>query len=293
MKPSVSRLRHVWHCREHEIELGIRTIIMAIVNATPDSFSGDGVSSSVERAGVRIRQMAAEGADIIDIGGESTRPGFTPIPAQEELERVLPVIIAARGLTTLPLSIDTTKVEVARAAIKQGASIINDVSGLCVSNALAQLAAETGAGLVLGRFPTFPTHQLRPEHKQSNLLEEVSHALSVSVETALAAGVTPEQIVIDPGFGFGLRWRESADLLRQMDELQGLGFPLLIGVSRKGFTGQPDGLPVEERAWSTAAAHAMAIERGAHALRVHDVHAARRVARFIDFVLGEESDARP
>ncbi|HEY8741564.1 MAG TPA: dihydropteroate synthase, partial [Chloroflexota bacterium] len=264
--------------------------LMAIINVTPDSFSGDGMDRDVGAAVAAGLQAVADGADLLDIGGESTRPRSQPVPEAEEFSRVIPVIKQLSRQTGIPLSVDTTKPRVAAAALAAGARVINDVSGLALSDKLARYAAAAGAGLVLMRFPGFPFNRPRTRPPEAgDLLAEVRAALATSVARALAAGVPPECLVLDPGFGFGLLAPDSIQLLRRLTELRGLGYPLLAGVSRKGFTGQPDRLPVEERQWGTAAAHALAIANGADLLRVHDVPAARRVARFTDLVVRGEN----
>ena len=276
--------RH-WQCRHLQIPLGQATKIMAILNATPDSFSGDGLSTATpETLTARITAMAHAGAHILDIGGESTRPGFIPISADEESRRIQHLLLLCHTHSSLPLSIDTTKRAVAEIALCAGAVIINDISGLKHDPTLARLAADTGAGLILGRFTTYPIHQPIPDNSPTPLITRVRQELEQSIERALRAGIHQEQIVLDPCFGFNLQPHQSAEVLLHLHELLSLGFPLLIGISRKGFTGYPDHLPPHERHWATAAAHTLAIEHGASILRLHDVEAAVRIARFTDFV---------
>lgn len=261
---------------------------MAIINVTPDSFSGDGVGRRVEAAVTAGLQAVAEGAGLLDIGGESTRPRNAPVAEAEELARVIPVIERLARAVDVPISIDTSKPVVAAAALDAGASIVNDVSGLALSDGVARHAASAGAGLVLMRFPGFPLNRPRPRAPaEGDLIAAVWRDLAASVQKARAAGVADESVVLDPGFGFGLLAADSIQLLRRLGELRNRGFPLLVGVSRKGFTGQPGGLPVAERQWGTAAAHTLAIAHGAAVLRVHDVAAARPVARFTDLVVNE------
>lgn len=259
---------------------------MAIVNVTPDSFSGDGLDHDVDAAVAAGLLAAAKGADLLDIGGESTRPRNQPVSEEEELARVIPVIRKLVGEIAIPISVDTSKPAVAAAALSAGARVVNDVSGLARGDALAREVAAAGAGIVLMRFPGFPFNRPRPRREdEGDLMAEVRRDLTASVERARAAGVPPDAIVLDPGFGFGLVAANSIQLLRRLAELRDLGYPLLAGVSRKGFTGQPESLPVEERQWGTAAAHALAIANGADLLRVHDVTAARRLAAFTDLVV--------
>ena len=259
---------------------------MAIINVTADSFSGDGLDHDVGAAVAAGLQAAADGADLLDIGGESTRPRGRPVSEAEELSRVIPVIRQLTRQAAIPVSVDTSKPHVAAQALAAGARVVNDVSGLALSDELARHVAEAGAGLVLMRFPGFPHNRPRARLPEAgDLIAAVRHDLEASAARALAAEVPPECIVLDPGFGFGLLAPDSIQLLRRLAELRDLGYPLLAGVSRKGFTGQPDRLPVAERQWGTAAAHALAIAHGANLLRVHDVLAARRVAAFTDLVV--------
>jgi dihydropteroate synthase len=280
----------VWRCRDLALPLGQKTILMAIINVTPDSFSGDGLGDDTGAAVAAALQAAAEGADVLDIGGESTRPGNKPVALADELARVIPVIRQLARQTTLPISVDTAKPRVAAEALAAGARIVNDVSGLASSDELARHVAAAGAGLVLMRFPGYPYNRPSARHPEGgDLIDMIRHDLAARVPCALAAGVRPDAIVLDPGFGFGLLAADSIELLRRLGELRHLGYPLLAGVSRKGFTGQPERLPVAERQWGTAAAHALAIANGASVLRVHEVIAARRVARFTDLVVHAES----
>jgi dihydropteroate synthase len=263
---------------------------MGIVNVTPDSFSGDGLGEDAGAAVAAALHAAAAGADVLDVGGESTRPGNEPVDLADELSRVIPVIRQLARQTTLPISVDTAKPRVAAEALAAGARIVNDVSGLAWSDELARHVAAAGAGLVLMRFPGYPYNRPRARQpEEGDLIELIRRDLAASVAHASAAGVPPDAIVLDPGFGFGLLAPDSIELLRRLGELRDLGYPLLAGVSRKGFTGQPERLPVADRQWGTAAAHALAIANGASVLRVHDVTAARRVARFTDLVVRAEA----
>ncbi len=276
----------VWRCRDLALPVGRRTVLMAIINVTPDSCSGDGLAHDVAAAVAAGVRAAADGADVLDIGGESTRPRNQPIPEEEELGRVLPVVRRLAREVALPVSVDTSKPAVARAALAEGAHVINDVSGLARGDELARHVAAAGAGLVLMRFPGYPFNRPRPRRgEEGDLLTEVRRDLAASAERARAAGIPPDCIVLDPGFGFGLLPPDSMLLLRRLGELRDLGYPLAAGLSRKSFTGWPEKLPVTERQWGTAAAHALAIANGADLLRVHDVAAARRVAGFTDLVV--------
>jgi dihydropteroate synthase len=275
-----------WRCRDLHLPVGRRTLLMAIINVTPDSFSGDGLAHDRRRAVAVGVQAAADGADLLDVGGASTRPNNQPVSEEEELARVIPVVQQLAREVTIPISVDTASPNVAAAALAAGARVINDVSGLALGDGLARHAAAAGAGLVLMRFPGFPFNRPRARRAdEGDLMADVRHDLATSVERALAAGAEKECLALDPGFGFGLLAPDSVRLLRRLSALGDLGFPLLVGVSRKGFTGWPERLPVEDRQWGTAAAHALAIANGADVLRVHDVPAARRVARFADLVV--------
>lgn len=275
-----------WRCRDLALPIGHRTLLMAIINVTPDSFSGDGLAHDVGRAVDAGLCAAADGADLLDVGGESTRPNNQPVSEEEELARVLPVIRQLAREVAIPISVDTSKPKVAAAALAAGARVINDVSGLALGDGLARHVVAAGAGLVLMRFPGFPFNRPRPRHAgDGDLIAAVRRDLTANVGRALAAGVPPECLVLDPGFGFGLLAPDSMQLLRRLSELCDLRYPLMAGVSRKGFTGWPERLAVEDRQWGTAAAHALAIVNGADLLRVHDVPAARRVARFTDLVV--------
>lgn len=262
-------------------EWGRRTYIMGVINLTPDSFSGDGLGTDVPAAVERARQFEAEGADIIDLGGESTRPGAKQVAAEEEVRRVLPVLERLRSAVKLPVSIDTYKAEVARRAAAAGAALINNVQGAAGSPtpdaALAKAAAETGVPLVVCH-----------NHKGTeygDLLSEVKWDLALVVQQAREAGVPKGYIIVDPGLGFGKTPGQSLALLRRLDELKSLGQPILVGPSRKSMIGAVlEGLPAEQRLEGTAAAVALAIGLGVDMVRVHDVRAMSRVARMADAI---------
>lgn len=255
-----------------------RPLIMGVLNVTPDSFSDGGRFDSLEKALQRGREMAAEGADIIDVGGETTRPGAAAVSTQTELDRVAPVIEGLRRELDLPLSIDTNKAAVARAAMALGADFVNDISGLRFDPEMASAAAETGAGLFLMHT------RGRPEEMQKNthyhdLVGEIIDSLRGSVVAALAAGVAPEKLAVDPGIGFGKSPEGNLEILRRLREFQTLGFPLLLGTSRKSFIGKTLGQPVpERRLYGTLATVALGVERGALIFRVHDVRPAKETA---------------
>jgi dihydropteroate synthase len=235
---------------------------MGIVNVTPDSFSGDGVIDA-DAAVARGLAMARAGADIVDVGGESTRPGHEPVPAGEEMRRAIPIVAALAG-AGVTVSIDTSKLEVARAAADAGAAIVNDVWGLQRSPGIARLAAERGLGLVL-------MHNQDGHEYAGDLMDEIKTSLAASVRTARDAGVPAERITVDPGIGFGKTAEQNLVVLRRLAELRELGQPVLVGVSRKSYLGRIFGQEMPMRAWGTAAAVTASVLRGADVVRVHDV----------------------
>jgi dihydropteroate synthase len=251
---------------------------MGIINVTPDSFSGDGLVDRLEEVVERARAMVEAGADILDVGGESTRPGHTPVPAEEELRRVIPAIRAIRAaLPNIPISIDTSKAVVAEAALAAGATMINDVRGLTGDPAMASLAAQAGVPVVI----MHDREIRRPEELIPRLVRE----LAQRIDRALAAGVKWERIIIDPGFGFGKEPELNLLLLRRLRDVTVLGRPLLVGTSRKRTIGYVLGTPPEDRLEGTAATVALAIANGADIVRVHDVAAMVRVVRMSDAVV--------
>jgi dihydropteroate synthase len=280
----------LWRTARRDIPLE-RPLIMGILNITPDSFSDGGRYLDPARAVERAEQMKAEGADIIDIGGESTRPGAPAIAAQEEIDRVVPVISAISKSSSIPLSVDSWKGEVARRAMDAGAEIINDISGLTFAPSLAAVAAETGAGLVLMHTRGTPEGMQR-DTVYDDLMAEVTEGLRDSVATALSAGIERERISIDPGIGFGKESQGNLELLRRLREFRSLGLPILVGTSRKSFIGAAIGREVDDRLFGTAATVALAVSHGASILRVHDVRAMRDVADMARAIM-EEQPAPP
>ncbi len=283
--------------RGKEFIWGTRTYIMGIINATPDSFSGDGLLGATDdwiRAAVRQGlRFVEEGADILDIGGESTRPGATPISAEEELKRVLPVIRALREVTDVPISIDTYKSEVAKAALDAGADMVNDVWGLRMDPAMASVVAHYGVPVVLMHNRSRPKNAVQEARlggryvgiEYRNLIEDVKQELLESVALAHAAGIPDEHIILDPGIGFGKTVEQNLALINQLDEIAALGYPVLLGPSRKSFIGYTLDLPPDQRVEGTAAAIAIGIDRGADIVRVHDVLYMARVARMTDAIV--------
>ena len=260
-----------------ELAWGKRTYVMGIINATPDSFSGDGLEHNVESAVEQGLRFQAEGADIVDVGGESTRPGSTAVDAEEEMRRILPVIRGLASSLDIPISVDTYKSEVARAAIDAGASIINDVWGLKHDPDMAALAAKEGVPVVL-------------MHNQNgtdyaDLVPDVMSGLRSSLSLALEAGVPIENVILDPGMGFGKTAEHNLEILRRLAEFKDLGRPLLVGMSRKRTIGYVLDAPVDDRVEGTAATVALSVANGADIVRVHDVKVMARVARMSDAVV--------
>lgn len=264
--------------RGRAIACGERPLIMGIVNVTPDSFYDGGRYARMEDAVAHGMTLAEEGADILDIGAESTRPGSLPISEEEELHRVIPVVTALARRLDLPISVDTTKARVAEAAIQVGASIINDVSALRFDADMAGVIARSGAAVVLMHMQGTPrTMQVAPHYE--DVVGEITTFFMDRMEAARQAGIPESRIILDPGIGFGKLLVHNLDILAQLSSFALLNRPLLIGLSRKGFIGQLVDRPVEQRAWGTAAAVALAVDRGAHILRVHDVAMMADVAR--------------
>src|SRR5580700_2579139 len=262
--------------------LGERTLIMGVLNVTPDSFSDGGLFLDPEAAVARAIAMEAAGADIIDIGGESTRPGSSGISADEELRRIIPVIERLRGKIGIPISVDTSKSEVAEAAAAAGAEIINDVTALRRDLRIAEVAHRRRLGLILMHMRGEPqTMQKAPFARDA--MQDVMVGLKKAVRLALHAGVNNSRIILDPGIGFGKSFAQNYELIARLPELARLGFPLLVGPSRKGFIGKAlGGIPENERLFGTAAAVTACILQGAHIVRVHDVSEMAQVARAAD-----------
>jgi dihydropteroate synthase len=273
----------VLRCRGRELELGGRTLIMGIVNVTPDSFSGDGLGTDAEAAVAQGRQMVAEGADILDIGGESTRPGSEPVPEEEELRRVLPVIEGLAAEVDVPISIDTYKSSVAAIALEKGAHIVNDISGLHADGQLAQVAAEAQAAVVIMHIQGTP-RDMQKDPKYADVIGQISDYLEEGIAAAAQAGLSRDQVVLDPGIGFGKKLEHNLEILRRLREFRNLGCPLLVGTSRKSMIGAIVDLPVEERLEGTAATVALAVAGGADIVRVHDVKEMSRVAKVADAI---------
>jgi dihydropteroate synthase len=283
--------RKIFHLklRSGTLTLGKRTLVMGVLNITPDSFSDGGKFFDAKRAVQHALAMQNDGADIVDVGAESTRPGSEEITAAEELSRLLPLLERLRGTLKIPISVDTQKATVAEMALGVGAEIINDISGLRTDPELARVAAQHDAPLILMHMRGTPrTMQKGPFAR--DVTRDVVSGLEQSIATARKYGVARSQIVIDPGIGFGKNHAQNYELLAKLPELTKLGYPLMIGTSRKGFlgatlakNGKP--APVEERIWATAATVTASILNGAHVVRVHDVAEMKQIALVTDALL--------
>ena len=275
-------------CGDHLLRLGRRTLVMGILNLTPDSFSGDGLPPDPDRALDRARALAAAGAHVLDLGGESTRPGAETVPVDVELARVVPAVERIARELPIPISIDTRKAPVATAALAAGATIVNDVSGLGFDPPLAAAAARSGAALIVGHW------RPRRDEDPPDLIEWVATGLTESVRRAHTAGVARTQLVVDPGLGFAKPPPWSIEIIRRASELRArLGLPLLIGASRKGFVGRVLNLPVDDRLEGSLATAVLAAANGADMVRVHDVPEAARAVKMADAVVRGWSDDPP
>ncbi|UCC47927.1 MAG: dihydropteroate synthase [Gemmatimonadota bacterium] len=275
----------IWRTARRDIDLA-KPVLMGVLNITPDSFSDAGCFYSRDVAVGRLEELQEEGADVIDIGGESTRPGSLPVTEDEELRRLMPVLEAAVGRVDVAISVDTTKSGVAEAALAAGAEIVNDISGLRFDPAIAELAARSGAGLVLMHIRGRPRTMQEDIH-YDDLLREVVAELQESVTRALAAGCQQNQVVVDPGIGFGKNAEQNLVLINGLARIAALGHPILIGPSRKSFIGKTLGLAVEDRLEATIAACVVGLLRGARIFRVHDVRPARRALDMAEAILSQ------
>jgi dihydropteroate synthase len=305
----VAPRQRVLRCRGREIALGEKTLVIGIVNVTPDSFSGDGLGSDAEAAIAQGKRMVEEGADLLDIGGESTRPGSEPVSEDDELGRVLPVIERLATEVRVPLSIDTYKSAVARAGLAAGASIVNDISGLhhdlgagfvkpadlsrgsrTPRPTMAEVIADAGAAVVIMHIQGTP-RDMQKDPKYADAIGEISDYLAEGIATAEAAGLTREQIVVDPGIGFGKTLEHNLEILRRLREFRALGCAVMVGTSRKSMIGRILDLPAGQRVEGTAATVALAIAAGADIVRVHDVKEMVRVVRVADAIVRVKHEA--
>jgi len=279
------RKQYTLQVKSGALHLGPRTLVMGILNVTPDSFSDGGKFFGFDRAMEQTSRMIAAGADILDIGGESTRPDSDPMPTQVELERVIPVIEAIRKSSNILISIDTMKSEVARKALAAGADIINDVSALRFDDSLAEVAAESGAPLVLMHMLGTPKI-MQKEPRYSSVVSEIIAFLEERMQFAASRGVKREQIVVDPGIGFGKTVEHNLTIIRDLEMFHSLDRPLLLGASRKRFIGSILDRPVEDREVGTSVVSSFAIAAGAHIVRVHDVPVQKQAAVMADALRG-------
>ncbi len=269
-----------------QLELGDRTFIMGIVNVSPDSFYDGGRHFSTERAVAHGLRLAQEGADLLDVGGESSRPGAEPVPLEEEKARVLPVIEELAARCDVPVSVDTYKADVAKAALEAGAVMVNDISGLRFDSRMAGVVAGAGAAVIVMHMQGEPgTMQDSPEY--GNVMGEIVEEIGVMVEKAIEGGVGRDRILVDPGIGFGKKLEHNLHLLRHLSELRVFGRPIVVGPSRKAFIGAVSDLPPEERLEGTIAAVCHCVAAGAEVVRVHDVKAVRRAVQVADAICRE------
>jgi dihydropteroate synthase len=282
LKPGVTK------CGNAEFRWGERTYVMGIVNTSPDSFSGDAVvdlSAAVDQA----KLMVTDGADIIDVGGESTRPGFAPVPVEEEIRRVVPLIERLAAAVSVPISVDTSKYEVARLALQAGAALLNDQWGLKKDRRLAALAASWRVPIVLMSnqrdIGGYDSGAQRDNSDYDDVMAEVTSSQRTSIETALEMGVPRENIILDPGIGFGKTWQQDIEIVRRLRELRTLDRPVLLGPSRKSLIKMVLNLPARDRVEGTAAVVALGIANGADMVRVHDVKQMARVCRMSDAIV--------
>lgn len=269
----------VIHCGPFKLDLQEKTMIMGILNVTPDSFSDGGRFNELPRAIERAEQMIADGADIIDVGGESTRPGHEPVDSATEIARIVPVIEALSELGKVPISVDTYKAETAKRAIEAGATIINDIWGAKKDPEIADVAAETGLPIIL-------MHN-RENRDYTSFIRDVLNDLYESINIAKKAGVKDEQIILDPGIGFAKNYEEDLEMMRNLDVLCSLGYPVLLAPSRKRMIGTALNLPVDERMEGTGATICYGIQKGCQLVRVHDVKEISRMAAMMDVLLGK------
>lgn len=270
--------------KNRELLLGERTLIMGILNVTPDSFSDGGRFIDKSVAVEHALKMEEEGADIIDIGGESTRPGAKSVSADEEIERVIPVIEAIRARSNIPISIDTYKSKIAKEALEAGADIINDISGCKFDPEMPALAAQTNTPVIVMHIKGTPK-DMQKNPVYDDVITEIKDYLLMSVGRLVAAGLYRGQIIIDPGIGFGKTTEHNLTIMNRLEEFSELGHPILIGVSRKSVIGNVLDLPVDQRIFGTAAAVTANIMKGAHIIRVHDIAQMRQVARMTDAIV--------
>lgn len=275
-------------CGSFDLDLTSKTLIMGILNVTPDSFSDGGLFLDPQKALDHAVEMVKEGADIIDIGGESTRPGSDPVSAQDEIYRVLPVIELLLKTLDIPISIDTRKSEVAAAALKAGVNMVNDVSGLRFDPEMATIVHQYHVPIVIMHAKGQPK-DMQENPVYDDLIEEIIEFLNESIQIAKRKGIDDNQIIVDPGIGFGKPWKENFRIIAQLSRFSQLGYPILMGVSRKSFIGNALNLSEEKRILGTAAAVSASILNGADIVRVHDIQEMKQVCTIIDYIQASQS----
>ena len=280
------RKNPLFEVNDKQYTLGHKTWFMGIINATPDSFSDPGLSMDKERVVQRGLDLEKQGADILDIGGESTRPGSDPVSIEEELRRIIPAITELRKRTKILISVDTTKAKVAEEALAAGADIINDISAFRFDDGMPLLAFDKGASVVLMHMKGVPkTMQVNPYYE--DLYQEIGCFLKERITTATAYGIKREKIIVDPGIGFGKSMQHNLAILNNLDFLKDLDRPILLGISRKSFIGKILNLPPHERIEGTIASAVLAVLRGAHILRVHDIEQVKRAITVAEAIIHE------
>jgi len=284
LKEFREKKRLVLELGQRTLDLSTRTHLMGVLNVTPDSFSDGGRFFKLEEAVKQGIKLAEEGADIIDIGGESTRPGSEPVPIEEELRRIIPVIEQLAQIIKVPISIDTYKSKVAKEALDAGAWMVNDISGLRFDPEMKKVIAEYDVPVVLMHIQGTPRN-MQENPKYENLLEDIKSYLNQSISIAEEAGIGEDKIIIDPGIGFGKTLDDNLKILKNLREFKSLEKPVMIGVSRKSFIGKILDLPTDERLEGSLVSMAVAIMNGANILRVHDIKESKRVAKLVDAIL--------
>jgi dihydropteroate synthase len=272
--------------------LAARVHIMGVLNVTPDSFSDSGRYTNPDAAVAHALRMVEQGADVLDIGAESTKPGALPIDEEEERRRLIPIVRAICRQTTIPVSIDTTKASIAQQALDAGAALINDISALRFDARMGEVVAKSGAGLILMHMQGNP-QTMQHAAQYTDVVEEVRQFLKTRLDAAKESGIPPERILLDPGIGFGKNCQHNVVLLDRLDALLTLGRPLVVGVSRKAFIGKILGRPIDERLMGTAGAVAVAVMKGARMVRVHDVAPIRDVVKMIEAIQSHQQSAGP
>ncbi|MDA2934937.1 dihydropteroate synthase [Acidobacteria bacterium AH-259-D05] len=283
---SMFRRAYILRARDKKLELGRRTRVMGVVNITPDSFFDGGRFLERSQAIERCLELAEKGADILDLGGESSRPGAQPVSSEEELNRILPVLQEVRKKVSILISVDTYKAAVAQEAFKEGADLVNDISAFRFDSQLPQVIRKWDAAVVLMHMRGTP-ESMQEIPASEDILGEIQMDLQAAVSKAAEIGISKERIVIDPGIGFGKTVEDNCRILNQLSFLKAFDLPLLVGTSRKKFLGKILNLPPQERIWGSAASIAISIMQGAHIVRLHDVKEMNQVAQITDAILAE------